>query len=126
MPESVSTVDAILDGLRDATRWTWPTVLHGPPSRDPSKDGRVEMVPLDDAVAAVHAAAGLGSPDERLREAMTADAIAAAVMEWDRWPYRATTDKRPAMRAAIAAALDTAALAAADREAPNEPKETTT
>ena len=107
MPESVSGVDAILDGLRErATGWS--------------------CVPLADAVAAVHAAAGLGSPDERLREAMTADAIAAAVMEWDRWPYRATTDKRPAMRAAIAAALDTAALAAADREAPNEPKETTT
>ena len=60
------------------------------------------------------------SPDERLREALTADAIAAAVMEWDRWPCRATTDKRPAMRAAIAAALDTAALAAADRDTTEE------
>jgi hypothetical protein len=50
MPESVSTVDAILDGLRDrATGWS--------------------CVPLADAEAAVHAAAGLGSPDERLREA---------------------------------------------------------
>ena len=105
MPDS--RVDTIIDRLRNA--------------RSTGIDHRGEVrVPLAVAVAAVHAAAGLGSPDERLREAMTADAIAAAVMEWDRWPYRATTDKRPAMRAAIAAALDTAALAAADREAPDE------
>lgn len=73
MPESVSGVDAILDGLRDATRWTWPTVLHGPPSRDPSKDGRVEMVPLDDAVAAVHAAADARTQEivEEIRDGIT-------------------------------------------------------
>ena len=44
MPESVSGVDAILDGLREKKRW------------HPPADGG-EIVMLADAVAAVHAAA---------------------------------------------------------------------
>lgn len=55
--------EQIIEQLRASTRWTWLTLLHGPPSSDPSKDGRVEMVPLDDAEAAVQAAA-----DTRTRE----------------------------------------------------------
>ena len=38
-------------------------------------------------------------------------AIDAALEEWERWPYRATTDKRDAMNAAITAAYLSAGLA---------------
>ena len=54
MPESVSTVDAILDGLRErATGWS--------------------CVPLDDAVAAVHAAADARTQEivEEIRDGIT-------------------------------------------------------
>ena len=97
MPESVSGVDAILDGLRErATGWS--------------------CVPLADAVAAVHAAAGLGSPDERLREAAVIEAVA-----WSLFPDH----PRPMSEAGLDCArraIDTALFAAADREAP-EPRE---
>ena len=101
MPESVSTVDAILDGLRDrATGWS--------------------CVPLADAEAAVHAAADLASPDERLREAAAwlVELAAAAVCEPRRF---AENETELQWKTADAITATRAALAAADREAPDEP-----
>ena len=103
MPESVSTVDAILDGLRDRSHL-----------EDIRGHGHERVVYIDQAVAAVHAAAGLGSPDERLREALALVYVMLTGAEpmWAEMPL----DERCA-RAANEAQQ---AVLAADREAPDE------
>ena len=102
MPDS--RVDTIIDRLRNA--------------RSTGIDHRGEVrVPLAVAVAAVHAAAGLGSPDERLREAAVIEAVA-----WSLFPDH----PRPMSEAGLDCArraIDTALFAAADREKPDDPKE---
>ena len=95
MPDS--RVDTIIDRLRNA--------------RSTGIDHRGEVrVPLAVAVAAVHAAAGLGSPDERLREALALIAQHA----------RLDLTERGIAEAERYAGIAEDALAAADREAPDE------